>query len=103
MEPITLLLMALATWRLSNMLADPDQHGPFGMLTWLRLKAGMRYDEHSRPFGATSLAEGLLCLYCNSVWIGVAFAALYYLSPTWAFWISLPLALSAAAVWMENQ
>ena len=102
MDLILLLVLALATYRLSNMLADVDQHGPFGVLTWLRVKAGMKYDARNQPYPATELAKGLLCMYCNSIWIGIAFAILYFFVPMIAFWIALPFALSGAAVLLEG-
>lgn len=99
---ITIILMALATWRLANMLADTNQSGPFDMLDWLRSKLGVRFDQMSQPYGSNSLSKGLLCIYCNSVWFGTAYTLVYLLSPDWALYLSLPLALSAAAILLEK-
>lgn len=80
------------------MLADTNQSGPFGFLDWLRSKAGVRFNQMNVAYGTNSLAEGLLCVYCVSVWIGTGFTVLFYFAPTWAFWLALPFALSALAI-----
>lgn len=99
----TLIVMAMATWRLANMLADTDQSGPFEMLDWLRSKAGVRFNPEGAAYGSNNLSEGLICVFCNSVWIGMGFVALFYFAPTWAFYVALPFALSAAAILIEKR
>ena len=100
---IELLVTALATWRLSNMLADTTQRGPFGVLDWLRNRAGIAYDQNSVAIAKPgSFGEGILCVFCNSVWIGLAFAALYLASPTVCFYVALPLAFSSVAILIEE-
>jgi hypothetical protein len=63
----------------------------------------MRYDTDSKPYAATSLAKGLMCVWCSSVWIGIGFTALFSLSPVVAFTAALPFALSAVAVCLETK
>jgi hypothetical protein len=99
---VTIVLMALATWRIANMLADTDQSGPFNLLDKFRLVAGVRFDAQSQPYPINNFAEGLLCVTCNSVWIGIGFAALYAASPVAAFWFSLPLVFSAVAMLLNR-
>lgn len=85
------------------MLADVKQSGPFGILDYLRLKAGLKYDAYSNPLIMPgSFIDGLTCVYCNSIWIGLAFTILLLVSPTIAFYVSLPFALSAVAIFVNK-
>lgn len=97
-----LAVIALATWRLANMLSDPLQEGPGELLNRLRYRAGVRFNELSEAYGTNNFSRGLLCIYCCSVWFGIAFAVLYLLSPVIAFYLALPFALSAAAVIIDK-
>lgn len=99
---ITLVILALATWRMANMLSDTNQSGPFGILDKLRLAAGVRYDQLSVPYGTNGLSEGMLCIFCNSVWFGTGWMVLFLLDPIFAFYMALPFALSAAAILVEK-
>jgi len=98
---IDLVVVFLAAYRLSDMIADPEQEGPYGILIGLRSWAGIYYDEYSSVQGRNSFARGLLCQYCNSVWIGFLFSlvivALVLLSiPIWL--VFLPLGISGFVV-----
>ncbi len=99
---MAVIVMALATWRLANMLADPEQVGPFEILSRIRTLAGMRYDLYSKPYASTNFAKGMMCVYCNSIWIGGLFLGLFIASSIVAFYVALPFALSAAAIWIEE-
>lgn len=70
----SLLVIALATWRLAHMIAI--EHGPFKCFVWLRIKL---------PFGGVTT-----CVYCLSVWIGAAMLVAYHYIPeiVWVFAIS---------------
>ncbi len=82
------------------MLADVSQLGPFSVLGKLRHLVGVRFDEHSQPYGLNMVAEGSLCVYCNSLWIGIFMVILYSMgAPLWVF---LPFALSAVAIVMSR-
>jgi hypothetical protein len=92
------LILALATWRASSLLANED--GPFGMFEHLRLAVGAYYDEYGQRLGGNTLSTGMLCVWCSSVWIGAFWAALYLLIGE--VWPALPFALSAAAILVEE-
>ena len=47
-------------------------------------------------------SELLTCDWCLSIWIGLGAAAGYYYYPDVTFWISLPLALSFVAAWLND-
>lgn len=55
-----LIILGLATWRLSHMLVV--ERCPFGVCAWLRARIG----------GA------LGCIYCTSVWVAVLHLVLWY-------------------------
>jgi len=91
-----LLILILATWRLSSLLVS--EAGPGDVFARLRHWAGVRYDDVGQPYGINLLARGLVCVWCVSVWIGAGWAVLHYFQPQIAFWLALPLALSAGAI-----
>jgi len=95
-----ILILILATWRLAHLLAE--EAGPYDLLGRLRHLAGVRYDDVGNVYGSNELARGLICVWCNSVWIGLAVALAYYLIPDVTFWVMLPLALSGGAMFFNN-
>ena len=68
---LDLLLLALATWRLSHMISR--EKGPYLIFQSLRTKA---------PLGGLTS-----CIYCLSVWVGFALLILHLFTPivTWIF------------------
>ena len=94
-----LIVLALATWRMASLLSNED--GPWDMLAKLRHLVGVRPDERGVPYGTNTLAKGILCGWCSSVWIGLLWAVLYYLWPC-VWWLALPLALSAGAIVVDR-
>jgi len=97
---LNILLLILATWRLSALLTD--EAGPFDIFEHLRWLVGVRIDDVGQAYGANVLARGLLCLRCTSVWVSAGWASLYYVLPGMAFWLALPFALSAGAIFVEE-
>ena len=93
---MTIAVLILATWRLSSLLAQ--EAGPRDMFARLRERLGVWYDDTGDPQGDTVLAQGITCVWCSSVWVGVVLAAAYWLAPDVAFWLALPFALSAGAI-----
>ena len=92
--------MALAVWRISSLLAH--ESGPFEIFDKLRNRLGVCYNERSEPYGTNTLARGILCIWCNSVWVSVLETVMYLLLPRLTILLSLPLALSALAIgWHE--
>ncbi len=97
-----LVIFALASYRLSTMLADVNRSGPWGLLDKIRYLAGVRFDQYSQPYATTGLADGLLCIYCSSVWFGIVFTILYVLMKDIALYLALPFALSGAAILLNQ-
>lgn len=97
------VLIALATWRIANMLSDTDQSGPWQILDRIRKRAGLKYNENSVPYANPgSLADMLTCVYCNSIWIGILFFILWNANQTLTIIVSIPLALSATAIFLQE-
>lgn len=90
------LILALATFRISNLIADEDD--PFGLFEWVRGKIGVRRDGQGENYGTNNFAVGVVCVWCNSIWVGVALMALYMFSKQITVWIAFPLALSTVAL-----
>ena len=67
------LILTLATWRLSSLLAEEE--GPFGVLGKFRKFAGVIFNGTTFE-GTNTFSEGLICMWCNSVWIGLGLALL---------------------------
>ena len=96
-----LFVLVLATWRLSYILVKED--GPWNFVALTRYKIGVRYDQYSTPYGENTLADLLTCVWCTSVWVGAALAAIYLIAPDVAVAISLPFALSAGAIIVNSE
>lgn len=86
MNPLDLLLYALATFRVALMFSK--EQGPCGVFNKVRLCLEDR---------AACLTTGVHCLWCWSIWIGAFFAAYYWLVGHADYFI-LMLAFSAVSV-----
>lgn len=98
MELIDFIVLALAVARLANLLADTQQAGPFQLMHRIRSFVGVEFDEYSVPHGRNQVAEAVMCVYCNSVWLGLLATLAWLVWPGPVFWLALPLALSAVAI-----
>lgn len=84
---IRFVLAALATWRLTHLLANED--GPADMIVRVRIRLGNSF--------AGSLMD---CFHCLSLW--VAAPAALYVSRGWVAWFFQWLALSGAACLLQG-
>ncbi len=100
MKPMDVLILALATWRLTSLLVSED--GPLEVFAKLRHLCGVRLDEQSCAYGTNWLAKGLCCVFCVSTWTGFVWAALYLWLGQGIVWLALPLALSAGAIVIQS-
>lgn len=82
-----LALAALATWRLTHLLAEED--GPADVIFTAR-----------QWLGSSFFGKLMDCFYCLSLWIAAPFA--YLLTPHWRGRLLLWLALSGAACLLER-
>jgi len=95
MISIFLVIGGLAVWRISTLFAK--ESGPFSVFVHIRRYFG----SHTSSFHKT-IFEGIKCIWCNSVWFGIAITAVWILSPTAAFAVCLPFAMSAVAIGIEK-
>ena len=96
MSWLDVVILALTNYRLSLLVAQED--GPLDILIRFRVFAGVQHNEMGEPYGSNNFAEGLLCQWCNSVWIGIILTILYFYFGSGLIWGCLPLALSAFVV-----
>lgn len=107
MQPEHLFVLALATWRIANLLVN--EAGPFDLFGRLRAGLGIDYDPLKEEFYNRSggeVAEMLLCIYCTSIWVAAAVLIAYLLAPTPTFWFCAGLSLSTVTCvidrWVEG-
>lgn len=96
-----MLLLGLAVWRLSHLITS--EVGPARLLERLRTWAGVVVevlDDGSEEVIVSpgTLAELVSCQWCVSVWIGMAAALLYALSPRVCMVAAMPFFLSALSL-----
>jgi len=88
MTILQLIILALATWRISSLITD--EGGPFQIF------------ERWRNF-ATNYTGLFDCIWCFSVWMGTLITIAYFIWPYYTFWLSVPFALSAIAIALEKK
>lgn len=102
-------ILALAAWRLAYMLVRED--GPFAMFARLRRRAGLTQIIVNGPNGpdvawsaSNTLAEGLQCVWCVSVWTATLLYGSTLLPHAYRIvWVLIyVLAISAAAIAMHQ-
>src|SRR5512136_2345787 len=96
MSILHLLILSLACYRLSELFSSDI--GPYEIFVKFRHWAGVRYDDHSEPYGTNEFSRGLLCVWCNSIWFGIVITVLYVILGNILVYILLPLALSGAVI-----
>ena len=94
LEISTLILAVLATWRLTSLLSNTNELGPYEVLQKIRHMLGVRWDKNSEPYGKTEVAKGLICFWCCSVWVGVGVAVALTILSLLDWWL-IPLAALA--------
>jgi len=99
MSGVDILILALATYRLSMLFAIED--GMFGFFDKIRKGVGVKEDKYGQMYGDDELSKMIICMYCNSVWIGGLVVSFYMLVPYFTYMV-LPLALSGAVVLIKE-
>ncbi len=96
MEVMTFVVGVLATWRLSKMITEEE--GPFMIFT--RLRSTFPSDGKHGWIG-----RGLYCMWCVSVWIGIALGLVLSLgaspTPTVVWGVVMGLACSTGAILVD--
>ena len=103
-ELLGIIIVPLAVWRISNLLADTDQVGPWEILARFRARVGISFDYNSLPTAKPgSFGEMVLCVYCNSLWVGMIFTLGLLINIRVTTIVSLPFALSAIAILIQEK
>lgn len=106
MNWLTLLIAALACYRLSVMLSDDS--GPYRFIAKFRsfLK---REEKHNKALKKSAVATGIGCKRCSSVWVAFPIALYAHNHSNWIGWWSnaidilmLCMALSALAILLNR-
>lgn len=91
------IVYGLAVYRLSNMLAN--ESGPFDVFDKLRYILGVRYNDLSEPYWTNTVSHGVICVWCNSIWIGLLVTLAHiFLKQDIVYYTCLPFALSSVAM-----
>lgn len=93
MDAVTLLLAALATYRLARMVATEE--GPFGVFVALR----GRLDPDQR----TWIGRGLNCPLCVGFWAAPLALGLLWLWPPLAWWLGCAGAATLLQKWEHRR
>ena len=99
---VDLIIVALATYRVSVMITHHWETGPWRILSKLRERAGWVETSFGEAYTEEgSIAAGLSCYFCNSIWVGTILTLVYACLlaaglPAWL--LCLPLAASGASV-----
>ncbi len=103
MEVLDIVILMLATWRLSSLLVDPEDDGPWEMFGKFRHLLGVRHDDETGLFyGTNVVAQALMCVFCTSIYVGTVITVFYIFIPVITVMVSLPFALSAGAIVLER-
>ena len=100
MDIISFVILSFATCRLGSLFAR--EPGPFDILDRFRYILGARYNELNEMYGTTMLSRMILCMHCNTIWIGTILAVLYLIFGIYVMIACLPFAISAAALFIDN-
>lgn len=101
-------ILALATWRVVSFVHEDKWAGPFNILPRFRHIIGIRYDVENRkvvaarPRWRVPIADMHLCIYCMSVWYGLAAALLWLIAPRVTIYAALPFAIAAVVAIIQK-
>lgn len=99
MDPF--FIFGLAVWRISSMLVN--ETGPWQIFERLRNRVGILHDQDGKPYQYPDgfFPQLLSCTWCCSVWVGAGVTAWSVFSYRSIYYISLALALSAFAIFLD--
>ncbi len=97
---VELLILGLASWRIANLLAR--ESGPWAIFHHLRLLVGVRYENGHLADDMGMIANGITCIFCNSVWVGAALVGLRLALPLVAEVFAFVMALSMISILVDR-
>lgn len=92
LEIFDMILMGLATWRISSLLVRED--GPYYVFKKIRERCGFEYDNDGSLVSYPS-NHVLRCTWCTSFWVAIVVMFV----PTVILW---PFAVSASAIVVDK-
>lgn len=104
-----IVIMGLAVWRLASLLAR--ERGPYAIFDRFRHWCGIRYTEiwqgdvkvTTGVETDTELAKLVGCVWCNSVWLGLAASVFYTLVVGFDVWVVMfPFGISTVAILLDQ-
>lgn len=99
--PLPLLgVLGLACFRITSLLVH--EAGPYDIFHRVRKMAGITFDKESNKIADGELGRMLLCPWCTSLWVGLGLTVLYAISPPLSLYFSLPFALSAVCILVQE-
>lgn len=101
MNFLAITLLGLSTWRLASLFAQEE--GPWSVFARLRSALGVRFDEFSIQYGTNLLSKGIICIWCDTIWIGFALIVVYLFLGDKLLWVLAPFYLSAIAILIDKQ
>lgn len=102
MTAFEMIVLGLATWRVSSLLVQED--GPFMMFYKLRERVGLKHDDSGNIYLIPKgFLPGILsCVWCCSVWAAGAWMLAWYLVPKATVIAAQFLAISALAIFVDR-
>lgn len=97
-----IVLLGLATWRVSSMIVN--ESGPFDVFLKLRSLAGIKHDENGKQMEVPSMffAQLFSCVWCSSMWVAAFWVLAWYILPSWVIPAALLCAGSAIAIILDK-
>lgn len=77
MTALDFVVIILSVLYFSVLLAKDSLYGPFSILHKIRELVGVEWENGWPRTEPGSLADLIMCPYCNSVWVGIVIVALY--------------------------
>lgn len=99
MDFMPFFLLSLAVWRIASLFANED--GIFDIFIRFRALVGVKELGTDKEHGTNWFNSGLICVKCNSLWIGLL-AAFVLLPQSVGQYFVLALALSAMAIIVDS-
>lgn len=102
MDIVTVILLGLATWRITSLLSDED--GPGLIFEKMRRKIGIDYDDNTgQRYGKNVIAKQVMCVWCLSLYVGAVWVILYLNMPEIIKIVTMPFAFSTITVWIDKR
>jgi len=102
MDIVNLIIIVLATYRITNAFVDDSEGGPSDLLHIIRYRVGYRYDEERRAYGTNMISRAMICFWCFSFWVAIPVLLISLIPYNIGTYILAPFALSAGALVIKS-